>query len=46
MGGLAVSALGLVFGLVIYQRLRKMPVHTSMLEVSEPIYETCKTYAG
>lgn len=44
IGGLVVSALGLVFGLVIYQRLRKMPVHTSMLEVSELIYEICKTY--
>ncbi len=44
MGGLVVSALGLVFGLIIFVRLRKMPVHSSMLEVSELIYETCKTY--
>ncbi len=44
MGGLLVSALGLVFGLVIYTRLKNMPVHTSMLEISELIYETCKTY--
>jgi K(+)-stimulated pyrophosphate-energized sodium pump len=44
MIGLLVSALGLVFGLIIYVRLRKMPVHSSMLEVSELIYETCKTY--
>jgi K(+)-stimulated pyrophosphate-energized sodium pump len=42
--GIAVSALGLVFGLVIYQQLRRMAVHRSMLEVSELIYETCKTY--
>jgi len=42
--GLLVSALGLVFGLVIFVRLRNMPVHTSMREVSELIYETCKTY--
>jgi K(+)-stimulated pyrophosphate-energized sodium pump len=41
---LLVSALGLVFGLVIFVRLRNMPVHTSMREVSELIYETCKTY--
>src|ERR1051326_6620672 len=34
MGGLVVSALGLIFGLVIYTRLRKMPVHPSMREVS------------
>src|SRR6202451_4912022 len=44
MGGLAVSALGLVFGLMIFVRLKNMPVHTSMREVSELIYETCKTY--
>src|SRR5438067_13467078 len=39
MIGLVVSALGLVFGLMIYVRLRTMPVHSSMLEVSELIYE-------
>lgn len=37
-------ALGLLFGLVIYQQLKRLPVHPSMLEVSELIYETCKTY--
>ena len=42
--GMAVSALGLVFGLVIYRQLKQMAVHNSMLEVSELIYETCKTY--
>ncbi|MDQ3071221.1 MAG: sodium-translocating pyrophosphatase [Acidobacteriota bacterium] len=42
--GIAISALGLVFGLVIYNQLKRMPVHASMLEVSELIYETCKTY--
>ena len=44
MGGLLVSAFGLVFGLMIFVRLRKMAVHSSMREVSELIYETCKTY--
>src|SRR5438477_9953615 len=44
MGGLLVSALGLIFGLMIFIRLRSLPVHASMLEVSELIYETCKTY--
>jgi K(+)-stimulated pyrophosphate-energized sodium pump len=44
MGGLVVSALGLIFGLFIFMRLRDMPVHASMREVSELIYETCKTY--
>ena len=33
-----------MFGLVIYQRLKNMPVHSSMREISELIYETCKTY--
>jgi K(+)-stimulated pyrophosphate-energized sodium pump len=42
--GLAVCALGLVFGLVIFYQLKKMPVHQTMLDVSELIYETCKTY--
>ncbi|MGI9072835.1 MAG: sodium-translocating pyrophosphatase [Bryobacteraceae bacterium] len=37
-------ALGLVFGLVIYHQLKNLPVHRSMLEISELIYETCKTY--
>src|SRR6266511_647093 len=34
----------LLFGLVFYTQLKKMAVHRSMLEVSELIYETCKTY--
>jgi K(+)-stimulated pyrophosphate-energized sodium pump len=42
--GLFVCALGLLFGLVIYQQLKNMPVHRTMLEISELIYETCKTY--
>ena len=44
MGGLVVSALGMLFGLIMFTRLRDMPVHESMREVSELIYETCKTY--
>src|SRR5215813_8330150 len=43
-GGLVVAALGLVFGLLIYKRLQNMPVHESMRDISELIYETCKTY--
>ena len=42
--GLAVCAIGLLFGLLKYQKLRQLPVHKSMLEISELIYETCKTY--
>ena len=44
MSGLVVCVLGLLFGLTIYTELRKMEVHRSMLEISELIYETCKTY--
>src|SRR6266478_4914623 len=44
MWGLGIALLGMVFGLVIYQKLRNMPVHSSMKEISELIYETCKTY--
>ncbi|MBZ5609781.1 MAG: sodium-translocating pyrophosphatase [Acidobacteriia bacterium] len=42
--GLGVCALGLLFGFLTYQQLRQLPVHRSMLEISELIYETCKTY--
>ena len=44
MLGLIVCVAGLLFGLVIYSQLKKMAVHRSMLEISELIYETCKTY--
>jgi K(+)-stimulated pyrophosphate-energized sodium pump len=42
--GLLVCLLGFGFGLVIYQQLKNLPVHQSMREISELIYETCKTY--
>ncbi|MFN9085302.1 MAG: sodium-translocating pyrophosphatase [Acidobacteriota bacterium] len=44
LGGMVVAALGLLFGLLIYRELQNMPVHQSMRDVSELIYETCKTY--
>ena len=44
LSGLVVSVLGLLFGLIFYTQLKNLPVHRSMLEVSELIYETCKTY--
>ncbi|MDX2148134.1 MAG: sodium-translocating pyrophosphatase [Planctomycetota bacterium] len=44
LSGILVSLLGLAFGLVIFVQLKKMPVHSSMLEISELIYETCKAY--
>jgi K(+)-stimulated pyrophosphate-energized sodium pump len=42
--GLVVCILGLIFGLVIYSQLKNLPVHKSMRDISELIYETCKTY--
>jgi K(+)-stimulated pyrophosphate-energized sodium pump len=42
--GLIICALGLAFGLVIFTQLKNLPVHRSMREISELIYETCKTY--
>ncbi|HEV2113219.1 MAG TPA: sodium-translocating pyrophosphatase [Terriglobales bacterium] len=42
--GLVFCFLGLLFGLGIYLNLKNLPVHKSMREISELIYETCKTY--
>src|SRR5690349_12197925 len=42
--GILVSLAGLAFGLAISRQLKNLPVHRSMLEISELIYETCKTY--
>jgi K(+)-stimulated pyrophosphate-energized sodium pump len=42
--GLLICTLGLLFGTTIYLQLKRLPVHRSMGEVSELIYETCKTY--
>src|SRR6266850_2545941 len=42
--GLLVCLLGLAFGMVIFTQLKGLPVHQSMREISELIYETCKTY--
>ncbi|MCU1242373.1 MAG: Inorganic diphosphatase [Candidatus Acidoferrum typicum] len=42
--GILFCIFGLVFGLVIYSRLKNLPVHRSMRDISELIYETCKTY--
>jgi K(+)-stimulated pyrophosphate-energized sodium pump len=43
-GGIVVCALGMVFGLIVFSQLRRLPVHKAMREISELIYETCKTY--
>ncbi len=42
--GILFCFFGLAFGLTIYVRLKNLPAHRSMLEMSELIYETCKTY--
>jgi K(+)-stimulated pyrophosphate-energized sodium pump len=42
--GLLFCAAGLLFGLVIFVQLKNLPVHKSLREISELIYETCKTY--
>ena len=42
--GLIFCVFGLLFGLMIYLQLKNLPVHSSMREMSELIYETCKTY--
>jgi K(+)-stimulated pyrophosphate-energized sodium pump len=44
LAGLGVSVVGILFGLVIMRQIKNLPVHRSMLEISELIYETCKTY--
>ena len=44
LAGLGVCILGLLFGLVIFTQLKNLPVHKAMREISELIYETCKTY--
>ncbi|MGH9791794.1 MAG: sodium-translocating pyrophosphatase, partial [Candidatus Acidiferrales bacterium] len=43
MTGILFCVFGLAFGLVIYMRLKNLPVHRAMREISELIYETCKT---
>ena len=42
--GLLFCFFGLLFGLAIYIQLKNLPVHRAMREISELIYETCKTY--
>src|SRR5271165_4403296 len=44
MIGLVFCVFGLLFGLAIYMQLKNLPVHRAMREISELIYETCKTY--
>ncbi len=43
-GGLSVCIFGLVFGFLQFIKIKNLPVHAAMREISELIYETCKTY--
>src|SRR5208337_752074 len=42
--GILICILGLLFGMTIFMKLKNLPVHKAMREISELIYETCKTY--
>jgi K(+)-stimulated pyrophosphate-energized sodium pump len=42
--GIALCAVGAIFGLIQYQQTKALPVHSSMGSVSNTIWETCKTY--
>jgi K(+)-stimulated pyrophosphate-energized sodium pump len=42
--GIVICIFGLLFGMTIFTKLKNLPVHHSMREISELIYETCKTY--
>jgi K(+)-stimulated pyrophosphate-energized sodium pump len=44
MAGLVVSALGILFGVVALNQIKNLPTHRSMADVSQIIWETCKTY--
>src|SRR5256885_2149017 len=42
--GIVICVIGAVFGLVQYMQTKALPVHKSMSDVSNTIWETCKTY--
>ncbi|MFI5098095.1 MAG: sodium-translocating pyrophosphatase [Candidatus Acidiferrales bacterium] len=42
--GILICIFGLLFGMTIFMKLKHLPVHSAMREISELIYETCKTY--
>ncbi len=44
MGGMLICLFGFLFGLIQFLQIKNMPVHQSMKDISELIYETCKTY--
>jgi len=42
--GLLIAVAGIVFGIVALNQVKRMPAHRSMTEISQLIWETCKTY--
>jgi K(+)-stimulated pyrophosphate-energized sodium pump len=42
--GLGVCVLGMLFGVAMFNQVKALPAHKSMLDVSAIIYETCKAY--
>jgi len=44
VGGLVICLLGMGFGFMQFNAVKNLPVHKAMREISELIYETCKTY--
>lgn len=42
--GLIISVLGVIFGLIEFCKVKKVPVHAAMADVGNTIFETCKTY--
>jgi K(+)-stimulated pyrophosphate-energized sodium pump len=44
MVGIVFCIFGLLFGMISYSRLKNLPVHRAMGEISQLIWETCKTY--
>ena len=42
--GMGICVLGMIFGIAEFVLIKKLPAHKTMLEVSNTIYETCKTY--
>jgi K(+)-stimulated pyrophosphate-energized sodium pump len=43
-GGLLICLIGAVFGIWAFIQTKALPVHKCMADVSETIWETCKTY--
>jgi K(+)-stimulated pyrophosphate-energized sodium pump len=42
--GLIICAVGMIFGIMQYVQTKNLPAHKAMLDVSQTIWETCKTY--